>query len=95
MPGLANTTYITTGEGWLCLAAILDLFSRKPDAERQSEIVGWAISETMPQKLTLAALNMAITNRKPGPGLLHHSDRGSPLQMPTAACCTSMGCDVR
>ena len=62
-------TYIATGEGWLYLAAILDLFSRK--------VVGWAMSETMPQELTLAALHMAITNRQPGPGLLHHSDRGS------------------
>ena len=66
---LADMTYIATGEGWLYLAAILDLFSRK--------VVGWAMSETMPQELTLAALNMAITNRNPGPGLLHHSDRGS------------------
>ncbi len=66
---LADMTYIATGEGWLYLAAILDLFSRK--------IVGWAMSETMPQELTLAALHMAITNRNPGPGLLHHSDRGS------------------
>ncbi len=73
---LADMTYIATGEGWLYLAAVLDLFSRKPDAERQSEIVGWAMSETMPQELTLAALHMAITNRQPGPGLLHHSDRG-------------------
>ena len=59
-------TYIAAGEGWLCLAAIMDLFSRK--------IVGWALNQTMPQELTLAALNMAITNRKPCPGLLHHSD---------------------
>ena len=66
---LADLTYIATGEGWLYLAAVLDLFSRK--------IVGWAMSETMPQELTLAALNMAITNRRPGPELLHHSDRGS------------------
>jgi len=65
---LADLTDIATGEGWLYLAAILDLFSRR--------VVGWAMSETMPQELTLAALNMAITNRKPGPGLLHHSDRG-------------------
>jgi len=69
LPGLADLTYIATGEGWLYLAAVLDLFSRK--------IVGWAMSETMPQELTLAALNMAITNRRPGPELLHHSDRGS------------------
>ena len=66
---MADLTYIATGEGWLYLAAVLDLFSRK--------IVGWAMSETMPQELTLAALNMAITNRRPGPELLHHSDRGS------------------
>lgn len=66
---LADMTYIATGEGWLYLAAVLDLFSRK--------VVGWAMSETMPQELTMAALNMAIINRKPGPGLLHHSDRGS------------------
>ena len=66
---LADMTYIATGEGWLYLAAVLDLFSRK--------IVGWAMSETMLQELTLAALHMAIINRQPGPGLLHHSDRGS------------------
>ena len=65
-------TYIATGEGWLYLAVVLDLFSRK--------IVGWAMSETMPQELTLAALRMAITNRRPSPGLLHHSDRGSQLR---------------
>lgn len=66
---LADMTYIATGEGWLYLAVVLDLFSRR--------VVGWAMSETMPQELTLAALRMAITNRRPGPGLLHHSDRGS------------------
>ena len=66
---LADMTYIATGEGWLYRAAVLDLFSRK--------VVGWAMSETLPQELSMAALNMAIINRKPGPGLLHHSDRGS------------------
>jgi transposase InsO family protein len=45
------------------------MFSRK--------VVGWAMSDTMSQELTIAALRMAITNRRPGPGLLHHSDRGS------------------
>ena len=69
LPGLADLTYIATGEGWLYLVAALDLFPRK--------IVGWAMSETTPQELTLAALNMAVTNRRPCPGLLHHSDRGS------------------
>ena len=66
---LADITYIPTGEGWLYLAVVLDLFSRR--------VVGWAMSETMPQELTIAALRMAITNRRPGPGLVHHSDRGS------------------
>ncbi len=77
-------------EEWLYLAAILDLFSRK--------VVGWAMSETMPQELTLAALNMAITNRQPGPGLLHHSDRlnpGNMLRTLTAAYWTSTGCGAR
>jgi transposase InsO family protein len=65
---LADMTYIRTGEGWLYLAAILDLFSRK--------IVGWAMADSMPQELTLAALRMAVARQRPGPGLLHHSDRG-------------------
>ena len=90
---MADLTYIATGEGWLYLAAALDLFPRK--------IVGWAMSETTPQELTLAALNMAVTNRRPCPGLLHHSDRGnhvnppSSQHMPAAACWTSMGCGAR
>jgi transposase InsO family protein len=62
-------TYIPTSEGWLYLAVVLDLFSRK--------VVGWAMRNTMAQELTLAALRMAVINRKPGPGLLHHADRGS------------------
>ena len=66
---LADLTYIPTDEGWLYLALVLDLFSRK--------LVGWAMSETMPQELTLAALWVALGWRDPAPGLLHHSDRGS------------------
>jgi putative transposase len=66
---LADITYIPTAEGWLYLAVVLDMFSRR--------VVGWAMRDTMPQDLTLAALQMAISNRRPGPGLLHHSDRGS------------------
>jgi putative transposase len=66
---LADITYIRTGEGWLYLAVILDLFSRK--------IVGWAMREHMRAELTIAALTMAIQRRRPGPGLVHHSDRGS------------------
>jgi putative transposase len=66
---LADLTYVPTAEGWLYLALILDLFSRK--------LVGWAMSEAMPQELTLAALAMALGWRDPPGGLVHHSDRGS------------------
>jgi putative transposase len=66
---LADITYIPTREGWLYLAAILDLFSRK--------IVGWAMSERITTDLTLAALKMAVRQRRPGAGLIHHSDQGS------------------
>ena len=66
---LADITYIPTLEGWLYLAAILDLFSRK--------IVGWAMADRMTTDLTLAALRMAIRQRRPGAGLIHHSDQGS------------------
>ena len=66
---LADLTYVPTDEGWLYLALVLDLFARK--------IVGWAMSDTMPQELTLAALWVALGWRDPESGLLHHSDRGS------------------
>jgi transposase InsO family protein len=66
---LADITCIPTNEGWLYLAVVLDLFSRR--------VVGWSMRETMPQELTITALRMAITNRRPGPGLVHHADRGS------------------
>ena len=66
---LADLTYVRTDEGWLYLALVLDLFARK--------IVGWATSPTMPQELTLEALQVALGWRDPEAGLLHHSDRGS------------------
>src|SRR6516162_1608757 len=56
-------------EGWLYLAVILDLFTRK--------VVGWAMRDHMRAELAIAALIMAIQRRRPGPGLIHHSDRGS------------------
>ena len=65
----SDITYIPTTEGWLYLAVILDLFSRR--------VVGWSMDETMPTELTLRALRMALDNRSPGAGLMHHSDRGS------------------
>jgi putative transposase len=66
---LADITYIATDEGWLYLALVLDLHARK--------LVGWAMSEAMPQELTLQALGVALGWRDPGAGLVHHSDRGS------------------
>lgn len=66
---LADITYIETQQGFLYLAGILDMFSRK--------IVGLAIEAHMESDLVEAALQMAVTHRQPQPGLLHHSDRGS------------------
>jgi len=66
---LADITYIATREGWLYLAAILDLYTRR--------IVGWAMSERMTSDLTMTALRMALQQRQPAMGLIHHSDRGS------------------
>ncbi len=66
---VADITYIPTGEGWLYLAAELDLHSRR--------WVGWAMSSRLTTALVLAALRMAIEQRRPPSGLLHHSDRGS------------------
>lgn len=66
---VTDITYISTKEGWLYLAAIIDLFSRR--------VVGWAMSEGMERELCLSALRMALQARQPPPGLIHHSDRGS------------------
>ena len=65
---LADITYIPTAEGWLYLAAIMDLFSRK--------IVGWAMRDHMQVELASTALTMAIQQQRPQHGLIHHSDRG-------------------
>lgn len=65
----ADITYIWTDEGWLYLAAVLDLFNR--------EIVGWSIKPRMTVDIVNDALTMAWFRRKPAPGLIHHSDRGS------------------
>lgn len=66
---VSDITYIPTQEGWLYLAAVLDLASRR--------CVGWAMRDTLDAELAMSALEMAITTRRPAPGLLHHSDRGS------------------
>ena len=66
---VSDMTYIRTRSGWLYLAVVMDLFSRK--------IVGWAMAPSMPAQLVCAALNLAIVSRQPAAGLLVHSDRGS------------------
>jgi transposase InsO family protein len=66
---VADITYIPTREGWLYLAVVLDLYSRK--------IVGWSMSHQVTADLVEDALRMALYERQPDPGLLHHSDRGS------------------
>ena len=64
-----DMTLIATGTGWLHLAVLLDLFSRR--------VVGWAMGNERSQTLSLRALQMAVDQRQPGDGLVHHSDRGS------------------
>jgi transposase InsO family protein len=66
---VSDITYIDTAEGWLYLAAILDLYSRR--------VVGWAMADRMDLSLVEAAWRMAVSIRQPATGLLHHSDRGS------------------
>jgi putative transposase len=65
----SDITYIWTKEGWLYLAVVLDIYSRR--------IVGWSIQQRATSDIVLNALMMAITNRKPGKGIIFHSDRGS------------------
>jgi transposase InsO family protein len=65
---LSDITYVWTREGWLYVCAVLDLFTRR--------IVGWAIEAHMTRDLVMDALQMAYATRKPGPGLIFHSDRG-------------------
>jgi len=66
---LADITYLPTYEGWLFLAVVMDVCSRK--------IVGWAMRDDLKSELVVDALGMAVARRRPKPGLVHHSDRGS------------------
>ncbi len=66
---VSDITYVRTGQGWLYLAVVLDLFSRR--------VVGWSMDASLANELTLKALRMALKNRRPLTGLVHHSDRGS------------------
>jgi putative transposase len=66
---IADVTYLRTWEGWLYLAAVQDAFSRR--------IVGWSMADHMRSELVVHALQMAVAERRPAPGLIHHSDQGS------------------
>ena len=66
---VADITYVRTWQGWLYLAVVLDLYSRR--------VVGWAAADHMRTELVTEALKKAIRRRRPSPGLVHHSDRGS------------------
>lgn len=65
---VSDITYVPTWEGWLYLAVVLDLASRR--------VIGWAMRAMLDAELTLSALRMALATRRPEPGLIHHSDRG-------------------
>jgi putative transposase len=65
----ADITYIWTAEGWLYLAVVIDLYSRR--------VVGWSMDKRQTKSLVIRALMMAVNMRKPSVGLIHHSDRGS------------------
>jgi putative transposase len=66
---VSDSTYVRTDEGWLYLAAILGACSRR--------VVGWSLADHLRTELALAALDMALDRRRPAPGLIHHSDRGT------------------
>jgi putative transposase len=66
---VADITYVRTWEGWLYLSFVLDTYSRR--------VVGWSMANNLRTELVLDAVNMAIYTRRPTPGLIHHSDRGS------------------
>lgn len=67
---VGDVTYLRTPDGWLCLCVLLDLYSR--------QVVGWSLGRSNDRWLALRALEQAVTARRPGPGLIHHTDRGSP-----------------
>jgi putative transposase len=66
---VADITYISTWDGWLYLAAVIDCYSRR--------VVGWSMAEHLRAELVVDALEMAVARRRPRPGLVHHCDQGS------------------
>lgn len=84
---VSDITYIDTSEGWLYLASVLDLYSRR--------VVGWAMAERMDTYLVDQALRMAWSTRRPSVGLLHHSDRGCQYTSDTyLSYLADLGCTV-
>jgi len=84
---VSDITYIDTSEGWLYLASVLDLYSRR--------VVGWAMAERMDTHLVDLALKMAWSTRRPAAGLLHHSDRGCQYTSDTyLSYLADLGCTV-
>ena len=81
---VADITYVRTWEGWLYLAAVLDCHSRR--------CVGWSIADHLRAELVVDAVEMAISRRRPGRGLVHHSDHGSQggLNRPSQQCVRQM-----
>lgn len=77
-PRLDPYTYIRTWEGWIYLAVVVDCFSRR--------VVGWAMADHLRTELPLTALRMALGNRRPTAGLIHHSDRGNIRPRLTPSC---------
>src|SRR6266536_3567357 len=89
---VADITYVPTYEGWLFLAAVMDLYSRK--------IVGWSMRDDLEAPLVVDAISMAVTRRRPAAGLVHHSDRGSPVHLDRdgphpVGCTNSAGYRIR
>jgi putative transposase len=75
---VGDITYLRTHEGWSYLATVIDLYSRK--------VVGWSYSDRMTRALVCDALDAAVATRRPGPGLIFHSDRGSQYASNAFAC---------
>jgi putative transposase len=83
----ADITYIRTWEGWLYLASVIDLYSRR--------IVGWALADHLRAEIVIDALEMAVARRRPAPGLIHHSDQGSQYtSLIFTRRCRSVGIDI-
>jgi len=83
----ADITYLRTWEGWLYLASVMDCYSRR--------IVGWAMADHLRADLVIDALQMAVARRRPGPGVIHHSDQGSQYtSLIFTRRCRAVGIDV-